>query len=44
MIADTTTTLALYVSGIAGTVVLLLIALHVYASWSIRNIDRSDDR
>jgi hypothetical protein len=31
--------LALYVSVIAGSVVLGLMALHVYASWTIRNID-----
>ena len=34
--------LALYAAVIAGTVLLALIALHVYASWTIRDIDRSD--
>jgi hypothetical protein len=36
------TPLALYVGVIAGSLLLVLIALHVYASWTIRNIDRSD--
>jgi hypothetical protein len=29
-------------SVIAGSVVLVLIALHLYASWTIRDIDRAD--
>jgi hypothetical protein len=33
------TPLALYISVIAGSVVLVVVALHVYASWTIRNID-----
>ena len=43
MLADATTALALYVSVIAGSVVLLVIALHVYAGWTIRNIDRNQE-
>jgi hypothetical protein len=36
------TPFALYAGVIAGSIVLVVIALHVYASWTIRNIDRSD--
>jgi hypothetical protein len=43
MVADARTTLALYVGAIPGTVLLVLIAFHVYARWTIRNIDRTDD-
>jgi len=42
MLADATTTLAFYAGAIVGSVVLLVIALHVYASWTIRNIDRNE--
>ncbi len=41
MLADASTTLALSIAVIAGSVVLLVIALHLYASWSIRDIDRN---
>ena len=44
MLADATTALALFVTVIAGSVVLLVIAFHLYASWSIRNIDGSEER
>ena len=44
MLADATTALALFVSLIAGSVVLLVIAFHLYASWSIRNIDSNEER
>jgi hypothetical protein len=37
------TPFALYVSVAAGSVLLLLVALHVYASWTIRDIDRRDE-
>jgi hypothetical protein len=40
MLADAQTALALYVGVVAGSVMLLLVALHVYATWTIRNIDR----
>jgi hypothetical protein len=44
MLADaTTTTLAWAATLIACSVVLLGIALHVYASWTIRNIDDNDE-
>ena len=44
MLADATTALALFVSLIAGSVVLLVISFHLYASWSIRNIDTDEER
>ena len=36
------TPFAIYAGMAVGSVLLALIALHVYASWTIRNIDRAD--
>jgi heme/copper-type cytochrome/quinol oxidase subunit 2 len=43
LLADASTTVAWWIGVIAGSIVLLVIALHLYASWTIREIDRNEE-
>jgi hypothetical protein len=42
MLADTLTLFGAAVIGLVGTTLVLMVALHAYAWWTIRNIDRGE--
>jgi hypothetical protein len=43
MLADQVTTVGAYLTGFLSGLLLLLLALHAYAWWTIRHLDRSED-
>jgi hypothetical protein len=43
MLADQVTTVGAYVTAFLGGFLLLLLALHAYAWWTIRRLDRAED-
>jgi hypothetical protein len=43
MLADQVTTIGAYATGFLGGVLLLLVVLHGYARWTIRDLDQRED-
>jgi hypothetical protein len=43
MLADQVTTIGAYATGFLGGLLLLLLVVHVYARWTIRNLDRNEE-
>lgn len=43
MLADAVTAVGTFATGLLGLGLLLFIALHAYARWTIRTIDRNED-
>jgi hypothetical protein len=43
MLADQVMTVGTYATAVLGGILLLLLAIHAYAWWTIRHLDRSED-
>lgn len=43
MLADQVTTIGAYATGFLAGFLLLVLAVHGYARWTIRNLDRRED-
>jgi hypothetical protein len=43
MLADQVTTVGAYVMAVLGGFLLLVLALHAYAWWTIRHLDHAED-
>jgi hypothetical protein len=43
MVADEVTTIGAYATGLLAGFLLLLLAIHAYARWTIRNLDQQED-
>ena len=44
MLADTVMTFSMYAVALVGTALLLWVVVHAYALWTIRDLDRQDER
>jgi hypothetical protein len=43
MVTDQVTTVGAYATGLLGGFLLLMLVIHAYARWTIRNVDQRED-